>query len=1608
MSRWRKLIKSLRAREDGFTTVQIVAAIVAPAIALTIGMTLVSFMRTGNGLIESVQRDTQMRQMVEQLQASATNMTAIDVVSEREFTVYSQPSKRSAYAVPSGGDAPTECVSTTWSLTEDTWQPATWVPSVTNTKLSYVERVHEGDGCDTPVKSEKSRELGGFEASTVFEYENAYGRDLAFVEGVETGVDESKAPRPEGLFDNEWAFTDPGLVTLAGEINQVIGTTPVQVTATTPLKQMRPGVVQSGLGDLQPPTITRTARGGDLYRATFSARTSITDPRATITWQWREKLNDGEWSAWSEWSSTDFHERNVRQGEKWNIQAHYKVTLDERNAESEAVEHQFIREISNAAAPTVKVVATGPTGTITVEPNPAICAPGTTAKYQIASAVGGASFGAWVAGSTASVAIGEGQRLNGRAQAKCESPFATSPWVDGPVANAVRPITTAPIVATVTSYVPAGESRGYVKATFSGCPTGTSYQAAPRYSLNAAAANDSTTWTALFGTNVYKTAASTVTYNAAAVREGERFRAGINARCATEYTTGPGASKSASNVVNPIRTVPSISRLTSSISSTTATVTGTFAGCPSWLTYEGRIATMKDAVSTWSLGGWTDAVAGVNSRSSSASYGEGSRFKGGLDARCISEYTEGPVASARSTDYVVRSITSKPTVTNLGQAFRNTSYGAVGADIGGCPAGLTYKASYGFMKNLATSWTWSSYAPIDASVRYSPTIPSSKAVFNQGNRFRGAMKAICVSPYDEGPEAAAGYPSWSYRPITTLPTITSPSIIITDAGSVVATASLSGCPTDTRYQARMMRMSNGATSYTYHSWADNASGKVTRSASNMHYEGYRVMGGISAMCVESWSGSRTEAGVLAQGPIREGVDSSWYIRPVEDVPTVTNPNAVITTVNGKYVGRTAADVASCAAPLKYEARIVVARNGSTTYSRGSFVASAAGREQLDSSATWSQGDSISGGISARCVGLYDTGDAVEAVKTSWTILPVANPAAPAITFTSSSPLGTTTAYGITSSAPTCASGTTLQRQTRIQHNDSGVWGSWATYTGTRSGTINQGTKSEAMARARCVGDNDESAWVNGPVKTNVKAIATKPTVASPSVTITSANKARTTAKISGCPSGTTYEARIVLARNAATSFSYGTASYAAPGTVTRDSTSAFYQGDRARGGISANCNSPYASGPFGEAISSGWYTRPVSTKPVIGAVTSSLSGSNLVTKTTITSGCPTGTSLKVRTWSMRNADTGWTKSGTWYAASTNTTISKNSRTDVLEGYRASGAYGAICDGAYANSAETAKSDGKMIIRPITSKPTAANSRSYVEGSNGKWDATLTGRCPSHLTTSVRFSGYHDYASWTQSAWLTQPTSTNRLYWAGYGINQGARWQAGADLRCISTYTQGPFNTYKGAIVNRPITTVPSGSVSARLLSDGTVQGITGSFTACPSGTTVRWRTYSTAGWGSWLTSGQTGWHYITKIGYGGSANVAAQFMCRSDFVNGPGSTKYSANVYRSYPTPSAPGGITAAGGASRACDNRTWTAGVSWSPAAYASYYAVRIEWRLPSGNIGSKYIGTTTATSLRVSGGEHGGSINARVYVRAYGPSGSSSYEAVGSLSQAPGCYTT
>lgn len=947
-------LHSLSTDERGsLSFLQMAALIIGPIVAATIAMGAVTSLRLGGDLAGAFTRDAQMNQMVERLQLQLSNITAMNVEDDQAFTAQDQPSKRTAFYVPSSG-MPDVCVSNAWSLEEEGSGTLT---------LRNITYTHSDDSCDSDIASQTEKIMTGLSAETVFQYENAYGRDLTFVGGAEAGTKASVNERPEGLFNNEWDYASPGFVTLAGQMNQVLGSTPLKYTAKTTLKQLRPGMVGSDLGDLGPPLIERIARGGDIYRAQMSALTVLEDPRTVIEWSWREVKNAGDtptslptetqWAAWSAWSTLDHFDSTVLQGSKWQVQAKYRVVLEERSAESENVTMTWVRPIDKPAAPTVAIALDPATGNATTTVTPAVCTAGTTAHAQIRTSVNKGVWSAWAVRTgkpfTLVSPVGEGARIAANGQARCVTKYTESEWADGASApEQVRPITSVPKIDSVDATVPVPDDRGTGQGVISACPAGTTYQVRWRYQVNAGA------WA--YTSIAFADSNTRPTVNAAGVREGERFTVQLVARCISpNVTTAPTAERTSDPVVNPIRTVPRITNVVASVNSASGvpTVRGNVGSCQPWMTYQGRALSAVNSSTSYSTNGSLAAISTTPSWNLSA-INQGARFRGGIEARCVTTYANGASVRATNDAWQIRPIVTPATPTITATISNGTGTSTITAAI--CPAGTTLAYNHRQRTSQQAMGSWSSYT--DARIR---TI-----TVGEGGRFEAEGQTRCFSPYT----TSSWSRSASASTVRAIGTPGQPTIQARISGSngISTLTQLDRCAAGASPQFRQQRdVRTTKRDLAFGEWAYNQ--VVTASVG----EGARldVRGGVR--CITQWAQSGWS-----------GTAATNTIRAISDTPTVRNVTGAVE--SSTPVVR--ADLGSCAAPLTYEARMRKLTNASTIFGQGAWTPFAKSERVKLSGTALNQGDRYRGGMTARCVTSWAKGPEVTADDGSWRVNPI--------------------------------------------------------------------------------------------------------------------------------------------------------------------------------------------------------------------------------------------------------------------------------------------------------------------------------------------------------------------------------------------------------------------------------------------------------------------------------------------------------------------------------------------------------------------------------------------------------------------------------------------
>ncbi|AUG29518.1 hypothetical protein [Microbacterium hominis] len=882
MHRLRKAARAfagIRRDEGGMTFLQLAALVIGPIVIGALALGILSAVRLGGDLTTMFTRDASMTQMVERMQLQLSSATAVDVTDEYSFTSKDQPSKRLAYYMPTPG-MPAFCTTNSWSF----------VDKGDTRALVNVQQTHESDSCDSRVTGERRWELTGFAPDSHFTYTNASGRDLHYAGGAEGGVTASSNARPEGLFANEWAFSQPSIVDVNAEMNQVFGSTTVKYSAKTPLKQPRPGVVDTDLGQLGPPVIERSFRSGDVFRATLSALTVLDDPRTEIQWSWRQAQNVGatatslptesQWGTWQAWTTLNYFDATVLQGAKWQVQAKYRVVLSGRTAESEVVTMTWVRPIAAPAPPTVNIAHDAANKKATISSVPATCAPGTTAESRTRYYLNAGTWTSWAEGASQTISVPEGARITAAAQARCRTPYAVSEWSKSSAEKqSVQQIVTAPKIESIVATLegPEWNLYGTLQASLSSCPADTTYAAGwvDRRNEDPAMATPNPS---------LKVTERPSYLSSLLIREGERYQGRIVAKCVSPYySASPTASRDSAWVINPIKSQPTVTNVVSSIDSNQqARVTATIGTCPAWLSVRSHSINTQTNQPT-SDGQWTTLTGNVDWVV--LEIFQGSQFTAGAGARCVSSYTQGPENRVFDSAARVKPITTQPSLsawwatTNPAWGFGNGTVGTT------CPAGTSLQG-YGQSAVDYEGWSagsWSIGLPNGGNFTW-----DAGRWMNEGARFQAAFHVRCISGFAIGPQNGP-YIAGTVRPITSTPW--------SDVSTGWATLyhyNPRGCPAGTSYQWAYQTQNSASGWSSWSDWmgAGSVGGYGTRSGNTPYGESLR--GYVTMRCVSDftqgsqvqamtgWSGARpwpapsTPGGLSVSGGVVRFCDNSGW------------------------------------------------------------------------------------------------------------------------------------------------------------------------------------------------------------------------------------------------------------------------------------------------------------------------------------------------------------------------------------------------------------------------------------------------------------------------------------------------------------------------------------------------------------------------------------------------------------------------------------------------------------------------------------------------------------------------------------------------------------
>lgn len=649
-SSWRLQIKGLWVRvcrrfgdERGESPwIVIASALLLSIVGLAIAATTYSVVRTGQGILDSFGRSTQLNTVALAFQSNLNNLTDITVNDDQSLTVSDQPSKRTAYySYPvSGAPAPSTCVTHSWQF----------VPAANGLlDLQHIVNVYSGDACTGTPTSTRTAVVTGFVPGTHFTFQNAAGRDLHYSRGQELGVTASANTRPAGLFDNEWKYPYPTIVNVQGAMQNLFNTTPVAFDAVTSLKQLRPGAEPWTPGVATAPTIMLSQVQGDLWQAAFSPTIPIPDNRAVLTWAQQNIVGTGtQQGAIGTFTASNILPGTITQGNRWQIQAAYRIALGGTTTTSATGTVDWVRPIDTPAAPTVALTGTQVTVT------PSACPTGTSVAMQARYNINAGGWTAWFPGPTVGYTLREGDQVLVQATQTCTTIYTSSAPSLPASSVFTKPIVTQPIVG-VTGSLSGGV--GTATITVSGCPAFLQTQILGTASINGQPYAAGTAWM-----NVATSSATSV--YASTVNEGALLQVGASGRCVSPYTVGPvTAAYDQGRYVRPITTAPwaiaGVDRNGGTL------IAGRLAegGCPAGTSYQWAYGTIVDG-NWWGWSGFMSTTSNWIGTGTSIGYGQ--TFQAVVHDRCVTAYATGPNSadSYSRTGYRAYPAPGTPKITN--------------------------------------------------------------------------------------------------------------------------------------------------------------------------------------------------------------------------------------------------------------------------------------------------------------------------------------------------------------------------------------------------------------------------------------------------------------------------------------------------------------------------------------------------------------------------------------------------------------------------------------------------------------------------------------------------------------------------------------------------------------------------------------------------------------------------------------------------------------------------------------------------------------------------------------------------------------------------------
>jgi prepilin-type N-terminal cleavage/methylation domain-containing protein len=187
---------------------------------------------------------------------------------------------------------------------------------------------------------------------------------------------------------------------------------------------------------------------------------------ATAQYSFQTSVNDGAWSAWTGWGTSNTTSATANQGGKYEFRAKARCQINTADSADSPVSNEvsYIRPISTPAAPTLSVQAAADMNSGTWSWPATTCPTGTTAQYKAAyyrdDATAWRPFGSMQAGTSISYTTNyEGYNYLAKAQVQCFSNFASSAWS----ADSNTPGFINPVTAPTNAY-------NFVWSTYNGSP----------------------------------------------------------------------------------------------------------------------------------------------------------------------------------------------------------------------------------------------------------------------------------------------------------------------------------------------------------------------------------------------------------------------------------------------------------------------------------------------------------------------------------------------------------------------------------------------------------------------------------------------------------------------------------------------------------------------------------------------------------------------------------------------------------------------------------------------------------------------------------------------------------------------------------------------------------------------------------------------------------------------------------------------------------------------------------------------------------------------------------------------------------------------------------